>query len=146
MMKYTKRVVKMVTDAVIAMYENNVYHDNGAESFVGWCEDGNLFFNMREDNPSITETDVEKATEMMNEVAPLVDDLTFRFLNTDNLYDEDEEVDGMKRNGELSEKYNLNIYNSFNPQFPYFVREWDECFTEEEIMENLKDKWMTDNL
>lgn len=40
----------------------------------------------------------------------------------------------MKVNKELSEKYKgLTIYDSENAQFPYYVQEWDECFTEEEI-------------
>lgn len=39
----------------------------------------------------------------------------------------------MKLNKELSEKYGLTIYDSENKQFPYFVQEWDECYTEEEI-------------
>ena len=33
----------------------------------------------------------------------------------------------------ISKKYGLHIYKSENPQFPYYVREWDECFTEQEI-------------
>ena len=38
-------------------------------------------------------------------------------------------------NKEMSEKYGLTIYDAQNTQFPYFVQEWDECFTEEEIRE-----------
>ena len=45
----------------------------------------------------------------------------------------------MHYNKELSEKYGLKIYNSENPQFPYFVGEWDECYTEEEIAQYKKD-------
>ena len=33
----------------------------------------------------------------------------------------------------LSRKYGLHIYSSRNRQFPYFVREYDECMTEKEI-------------
>ena len=48
----------------------------------------------------------------------------------------------MTKNQELSNRYGLHIYNADqNKQFPYFVREWDECFTEEEIKENLPDWW-----
>lgn len=34
----------------------------------------------------------------------------------------------------MSKKYGLHIYKSENRQFPYYVREWDECFTEQEII------------
>lgn len=33
----------------------------------------------------------------------------------------------------LSRKYGLHISKAKNPQFPYFVREYGECFTEKEI-------------
>lgn len=47
-----------------------------------------------------------------------------------------------KKNREMSEKYGLSIYDAMdNKQFPYYVREWDECYTEEEIINNLKDEW-----
>ena len=45
----------------------------------------------------------------------------------------------MNYNKEMSEKYGLHIYNSENEQFPYFVQEWDECFTEEEIKEHWRE-------
>ena len=42
----------------------------------------------------------------------------------------------MKRNEKLCEEFKgLTIYDSENEQFPYFVQEWDECFTYEEIKE-----------
>lgn len=40
---------------------------------------------------------------------------------------------------EMSRKYGLHIFRSENPQFQYFVREWDECYTEDEIKEHIKD-------
>lgn len=39
----------------------------------------------------------------------------------------------MEKNEILSERYGLNIYDCENSYFPYYVEEWDECFTEEEI-------------
>lgn len=45
-------------------------------------------------------------------------------------------------NQEMSEKYGLTIYDAENKQFPYFVQEWDECFTEEEIQKYLPDHQM----
>lgn len=47
----------------------------------------------------------------------------------------------MKLNKELTNQFKgLTIYNSENKQFPYFVREWDECFTYDEI----KEHWQED--
>lgn len=37
-----------------------------------------------------------------------------------------------KKDLHMSRKYRLNIYKSNNRQNPYYVKEWDECFTEEE--------------
>ena len=45
-------------------------------------------------------------------------------------------------NPEMSAKYGLTIYDAENRQFPYFVQEWDECFTEEEIQKYLPDHQM----
>ena len=47
----------------------------------------------------------------------------------------------MKRNEKLCEEFKgLTIYDSENEQFPYFVQEWDECFTYEEIKEHWREE------
>lgn len=74
--KYNKDIVQAVTSQVINMWDNNVLCENGAESFIGWLEDGEVFANN-----GMTEEEVDKAMEMANEIAPLVDELTFKFLN-----------------------------------------------------------------
>lgn len=51
-----------------------------------------------------------------------------------------------KLNTKMSAEYGLTIYDSENAQFPYFVQEWDECFTEEEIRENIRDHWMIEGI
>ena len=66
-----KAVVIAVTQVLIAMLENNVINDNGVEGFEGWCEDGDIF----------DEDSHEKCVELMREVAPLIDELTYKFLN-----------------------------------------------------------------
>ena len=33
----------------------------------------------------------------------------------------------------MSREYRLHIFASHNEYFPYYVAEWDECFTEQEI-------------
>ena len=46
----------------------------------------------------------------------------------------------MKRNEKLCREFKgLTIYDSENEQFPYFVEEWDECFTYEEIKEHWRE-------
>ena len=49
-------------------------------------------------------------------------------------------------NSEMSAKYGLTIYNAENHQFPYFVQEWGECFTEEEIQQYLPDHQMIEGI
>lgn len=66
-----KAVVVAVTQVLIAMLENNIISDNGVEGFVGWCEDGDIF----------DEDSHEKCVELMRKVAPLIDELTYKFLN-----------------------------------------------------------------
>lgn len=39
----------------------------------------------------------------------------------------------MVPNQYMSEKYGLHIFNARNPHYPYYVQEWDGCYTEEEI-------------
>ena len=39
----------------------------------------------------------------------------------------------MKKNKKLSQEFGLRIYNSNNKQNPYYVQEWDECYTYAEI-------------
>lgn len=34
----------------------------------------------------------------------------------------------------MSREYRLHIFASHNEYFPYYVAEWDECFTEQEIL------------
>ena len=40
----------------------------------------------------------------------------------------------MKKNKKLCKEFKgLTIFDSENKQFPYYVEEWDECFTYDEI-------------
>lgn len=66
-----KAVVVAVTQVLIAMLENNIISDNGVEGFEGWCEDGDIF----------DEDSHDKCIELMHKVAPLVDELTYKYLN-----------------------------------------------------------------
>ena len=75
MEKYTNKVTRMVVSQIINMLDNNVLRGCGCEGFTGWCEDGDVFEG--------TEQDIADATELMEEVAPAVDELTYKFLNCD---------------------------------------------------------------
>lgn len=66
-----KAVVIAVTRHYINMLYNNVIGDNGVESFIGWCEDGDIF----------DEGSHDECVELMREVAPLIDELTYKYLN-----------------------------------------------------------------
>ena len=72
-----KKAVILVTGQIINMLECDVLRDAGIEGFAGWCEDGDVFA-YRDD---LTEEEIQAATELMEKVAPLVDDLTYKFLN-----------------------------------------------------------------
>ena len=46
----------------------------------------------------------------------------------------------MKKNEKLCKEFpGLTIFDSENEQFPYFVQEWDECFTYDEIKEHWRE-------
>ena len=48
-------IFKDVIEQVIAMLDNNVFADNGLESFEGWCENGDIF-----------DTDVDEHIRVIN--------------------------------------------------------------------------------
>lgn len=73
MTKEEKAVVKAVTGQLINMLTNNVLYDGGAEGFEGWCEDGDVF--------ELHNDYWDKCIELMHEVAPLIDELTYKYLN-----------------------------------------------------------------
>lgn len=71
MNKEDQGVVIAVTQMLVLMLENNVIQGNGTEGFEGWCEDGDIF----------GEDSHEKCVELMRKVAPIVDELTYKYLN-----------------------------------------------------------------
>ena len=52
-----KKIVKVVTEQVIAMLDNNVLNGYGTEGFMGWLEDGDVFANSDE---RLTEEEIEE--------------------------------------------------------------------------------------
>lgn len=73
-----KKIVKVVTEQVIAMLDNNVLNGYGTEGFMGWLEDGDVFANSDE---RLTEEEIEEATELARKIAPTIDELTYNYLN-----------------------------------------------------------------
>lgn len=69
--KEEQAVVIAVTQHLINMLYNNVIDGNGTEGFEGWCEDGDIFDDDSHD----------KCVELMRKIAPLVDELTYNYLN-----------------------------------------------------------------
>jgi len=65
--------VKQVTQQLINMLQNNIIEDNGTESFESWCESGAVFA----EHPSYE----AECIDLMEKVAPLIDELTFTYLN-----------------------------------------------------------------
>ena len=70
--------VKLIAEQVINMYENNVLHDGGCEGFIGWLEGGDVFFH----NGHTTE-EIAELMELADQVAPIVDKLSYEYLHTE---------------------------------------------------------------
>ena len=73
-------MIKAITEQVINMYSNNVLEDNGAESFEGWCADGEVFTNN-----GYTDEEADAMMKLVRDMSACVDALTFRWLNTDDI-------------------------------------------------------------
>ena len=69
-------IKKIVAGQIMNMWENNILHDNGGESIIGWLEGGDVFFNGPE--PEYTEEEVAEIMAFVREIADLVDDLSWK--------------------------------------------------------------------
>ena len=68
---------EIITSQIINMLENNIMNDNGNESFIGWCENGDIF---RDAHPNHSEEFYQELEMLMKNVAPIVDKLTYNYL------------------------------------------------------------------
>ena len=75
-----KEKIMAITEQVIGMLENNVLQENGSETFVGWLEDGEVFINN-----GYTEQETKEIMDLVNELAPAVDNLTFGWLHIEEI-------------------------------------------------------------
>ena len=71
---YSKKAKIMVAEQIVGMIENNVLNENGGESFIGWLEDGDVFFNA----DCYTDEEINEAMKLAHEIAPLVDELSWK--------------------------------------------------------------------
>jgi hypothetical protein len=73
---YSKAAKMMVAEQISGMLENNVLQGCGMESFMGWVEDGDTFYMSYEDK--YTEGQIKEAILLANEIAPMVDELSWK--------------------------------------------------------------------
>lgn len=64
--------IQIIAETLCGMLDNNVVRGFGVESFEGWCEDGDIFAGNEYEAECI---------ELMHKVAPLIDELTYKYLN-----------------------------------------------------------------
>lgn len=67
-------IKRAVAGQICNMLQNNIIEENGGESFVGWLEDGDVFFNGGE---GYTEEECEEIMEFVYSISDLVDDLSW---------------------------------------------------------------------
>lgn len=70
----------MVAEQIVGMIENNILNECGMESFMGWLEDGDVFFNA----DCYTDEEVEEATKFAREIADIVDTLSWKLDTVNN--------------------------------------------------------------
>lgn len=74
---YSRAAKKMVAEQIVGMLENNVLRDCGMESFMGWLEDGDAFYNT-EYAENYTDGQIKEAITLAKEIAPMVDELSWK--------------------------------------------------------------------
>lgn len=71
---YSKKAKIMVAEQIVGMIENNVLNENGGESFIGWLENGDVFYNA----DCYTDEEIDEAMKLAHEVTHLVDELSWK--------------------------------------------------------------------
>ena len=67
----------MVASQIMGMLENNVLQECGMESFMGWLEDGDAFYNVI-NCETYTDEQIEEAIALAKEITPMVDELSWK--------------------------------------------------------------------
>ena len=73
---YSKEAKKMVAEQIINMLSNNVIGENGMESFMGWLEDGDAFYNAR-NAEYYTDEQIAEAVELAKEISSQIDAISW---------------------------------------------------------------------
>lgn len=76
-----KEVIQAVTGQIINMLDNNILGEQGNEPFEGWCAEGEVFDDGFDDR---NEAFIHECMRLVKEVSPLIDKLTYEFLNIQN--------------------------------------------------------------
>ena len=71
---YSNKAKRMVAGQIINMLENNTINDNGGEGFIGWLEDGDVFYNAE----CYTDEEINEAMELAKEIAPALDEISWK--------------------------------------------------------------------
>lgn len=70
-----KEIIKAVVGQIINMLDNNILEGYGNEHFEDWCSDGEVFDDVEHDEAFINE-----CMELVRQVSPFVDQLTYDIL------------------------------------------------------------------
>ena len=74
---YSKEAKQLVASQIMGMLENNVLQECGMESFMGWLEDGDAFYNVI-NFETYTDEQIEEAIALAKEITPMVDELSWK--------------------------------------------------------------------
>ena len=77
---YSTAAKRMVAEQIINMLDTNVRWDAGMESFLGWLEDGDAYYNAA-NRELYTDEQIKEAIRLSVEIADIVDELSWK-LNT----------------------------------------------------------------
>jgi hypothetical protein len=70
---YSKKAKMMIAEQIVGMIGNNVLNECGMESFMGWLEDGDAFFNA----DCYTDEEIDEAMAFAHQIAGIVDTLSW---------------------------------------------------------------------
>lgn len=73
------KIIKKVAGQIQSYIENNIINENGLESFIGWCADGEVF-----DSPDMSEEEIEVAMVLVNNIDTQFTDMVYSHLDIDH--------------------------------------------------------------
>lgn len=70
---YSDKAKVMVAEQVINMLTNNTLEGNGGESFIGWLEDGDVFYNAE----CYTAEEIDEAMSLARKISDDMDNISW---------------------------------------------------------------------